>query len=514
VVNITLSPGVSASPSVLSSSKRAISDGSLDGKAAAAALGTIAKYSTDSAKDFATAASVRSQVDSLLKECAAYSQEKLQRRYRYFLQEVSASLLQKYAKEFVDGEGRLCVARTKDGAERTKFKVCICGRISLNKDIARAHATTKTAHFKNMVTCGSVWTCPVCSALVSVRRRDEVVKAVDAAPEQGLMVFFMTLTARHSSATRLRSFYEAMSWAHGRLWSGGDISGLKAQFGVVGMISDREVTFSRLNGAHPHIHELVFLRRPELSAEQVQMIQAEVAESVLAIRSVKKQIRYYEERLGRALRRAQRILEDQVLQAFEDVFRARWERVAGEAGLDMDRHGFDVTNSTHRVADYVAKYGHEPQWRDADELTKWQKKLAYKRDESYTPWQLLELASQGDEWAAAMYCEYALVYFGKRQLHWSKGLKKRFRIEDKSDEEVVEEASDEAQLRFVIDAPMPDFRKKVLAARARAQYLELCELGDKEAIIEAIWLAFGFRPFVSEPLYNDEVITDVVLHYE
>ena len=69
---------------------------------------------------------------------------------------------------------------------------------------------------------------------------------------------------------------------------------------------------------------------------------------------------------------------------------------------------------------------------------------------------------------------------------------------EKKDEEILEEDSQEAQLQYVIDAPMVDFRKKVIAARARAHYLELCELGDKGAIIAAIYAVFGFRPFVVE----------------
>jgi hypothetical protein len=472
------------------------------GTGCVAALGTSAKYSTGlpspGANIAAIADTVRVRVDQLLKECGVAADAKRQRRHRYYLQEVAASLLQKYPKLVQDDTGKWVVARTKDGAERTKFKVCLCGKVSLHPGIARTHVTTRSARYKDMVTCGSVWVCPVCSSIVSVRRRDEIVTAVDAAPGQGQMVFLMTLTARHSATTSLRAFYEAMTWAHGRFWSGGDIARIKASFGIDGMISDREVTFSRANGAHPHIHELVFLRRPVLSEEQIQAIKAEVAESVLHYRSSRARERFYEERLVKALQQAQRALEEVVVKEFDRVFRARWERVAAEAGLDMDKHGFDVSNSTRRVAEYIAKYGHQPKWRDADELTKWQKKLKHNEHESYTPWQLLELASQGDEWAAAMFCEYALVYFGKRQVHWSKGLKHRFGLDEKTDEEVVAEASDEAQLRFVVDAPMKDFHQQVIVPRARAQYLELCELAEKEAIVEAIWLAFGFRPFVVE----------------
>ena len=52
------------------------------------------------------------------------------------------------------------------------------------------------------------------------------------------------------------------------------------------------------------------------------------------------------------------------------------------------------------------------------------------------------MADEGDKQAGARFIEYAQVMKGKRQLFWSHGFKALVGIEDRTDEELVEEERD------------------------------------------------------------------------
>src|SRR5690606_33597513 len=52
-------------------------------------------------------------------------------------------------------------------------------------------------HYKGLVTCGSVWTCPLCAAKIQERRRQEVVQAIAWATGKGHGVAMVSLTFPH-----------------------------------------------------------------------------------------------------------------------------------------------------------------------------------------------------------------------------------------------------------------------------------------------------------------------------
>ena len=54
-----------------------------------------------------------------------------------------------------------------------------------------------SAFLGDLVTCGSVWSCPVCSALIQERRRIEIEQAVNWAYKQGLQPIMVTITSPH-----------------------------------------------------------------------------------------------------------------------------------------------------------------------------------------------------------------------------------------------------------------------------------------------------------------------------
>jgi hypothetical protein len=61
----------------------------------------------------------------------------------------------------------------------------------------------RRAGIEGLVTCGSVWLCPVCAAKVAAKRAEELATVLDAVHAAGGSAFMLTLTIRHSAGDRL-----------------------------------------------------------------------------------------------------------------------------------------------------------------------------------------------------------------------------------------------------------------------------------------------------------------------
>jgi hypothetical protein len=79
--------------------------------------------------------------------------------------------------------------------ERVRF--CLRHRVDATKGIeVKYNQKREQAHYSNVQRCGSVWTCPICSAQISEGRRQELKQAMEywqglnGAQEVGGIVFF------------------------------------------------------------------------------------------------------------------------------------------------------------------------------------------------------------------------------------------------------------------------------------------------------------------------------------
>jgi len=210
-----------------------------------------------------------------------------------------------------------------------------------------------------------------------------------------------------------------------------------ASLGVVGQIRALEVTHGRLsernNGWHPHYHLLLFSG-------------AGVA-------------------LGNAT-------AEQVTQWSNRLYE-RWLACCMGAGLGAPSiaHGLKLDDGS-KAAQYVAKWGLE------DEMTKGHTKKAINGE---TPFDFLRayLADKTDKQAGALFKEFAETFKGKRQLHWSPGLKKRFAIGEASDEELAVQMDDHASLLGTITL---DQWRDVVAVDGAGTVLVLAANGGWEAV--------------------------------
>lgn len=317
-------------------------------------------------------------------------------------------------------------------------------------------AKTQSSHYAGLMACASCWTCPVCAAKITERRRIELQATIKRARAQHLRVVMITYTFSHHAGDNLDAMLAAMRGAFKRYKSGRSAARLRMAYGVVGTVRALEVTHSTGNGWHPHIHELVFLP------------------------------------------------EEVDVQAYGAACRSAWFAAAGAYGLTMNEHGFRLDTCDNNIAAYVAKWGHDPNeatkqkiaqgtgWDEAAELTKWHVKkgrtAARGDDDHVSPFGLLRYYAAGDLQAGDLFKDYAKAFKKQKQLHWSQGLRALLQLEEeKSDEEVIAEQEEEA---VTLAAIGHSGWQVVLGNDARYEVLDVARSGDPEQLA-AFLIALG-----------------------
>ena len=290
--------------------------------------------------------------------------------------------------------------------------------------------TQHGCHYGNLMVCGMPWTCPICSSRITERRREEIETAVQRHIEEtGGRVFMLTLTFPHGSEDDLRRMIKRFRKALTRFKGSRRMGKLKCLLDVAGVIRALEVTWGLLNGWHPHVHE-IWLVGPGF--------------------------------------------EDVDLEWLQEELLLLWRRACRNSGFaEPDAfHGVDVTVGED-VGGYIAK------WGMGAELTKAHCKQG--REGRYTSWDLLRWYKEtGDEQAAELFREYARAFYGARQLVWSRGLKKRYRIGEQTDQELAERQEEEAVI--VVRIPRADWLR-VCRYWGRGTVLVLAESGGASAVL-------------------------------
>ena len=289
----------------------------------------------------------------------------------------------------------------------------------------------QSAHYGGLMACGSVWVCPLCAARISEHRRIELEQAIAHCIANGGAVYLTTYTIAHKRYDNLSTLLESFLAARKRMKQGRAAQELRKRFGILGTVSVREVTWSKLNGWHPHCHELVFCSS-EVDPDK-----------------------------------------------YDRIMREQWRRSVEHEGLSINEHGFSVSRTYGSVANYVAKFGREPlhtPWGAASELTKGHLKRGHGQ-EHLTPFAMLWLISQGYHELKPLFREYAQWFKGKHQLVWSAGLRSLLleRDEEKTDLELAQEPEEEVVLLGQLTRAQWCI---VLAHDARGKLLEIARSGE------------------------------------
>lgn len=164
--------------------------------------------------------------------------------------------------------------RVRYGAQRVLWtqsslkRVRHCGRhLAHGQDAVQARVTvapdgSRTAGFAGLQTCGSVWSCPVCSARVLGHRQTEITQAVDAWELTGGVVAMFTFTMKHDYSQPLELLWSALGDAWSSITSGGAYAAEKVTYGVE---TTRVVKTGKRAGQTVPTHVLPWLRVVEVT---------------------------------------------------------------------------------------------------------------------------------------------------------------------------------------------------------------------------------------------------------
>lgn len=308
------------------------------------------------------------------------------------------------------------------------------------------------AHFSGLEHCGSVWACPVCAGVIRAKRADEIQQIVKAHQDDGGDLLFFTGTLRHHNGDDLKQTLAAIGEAWTRTVSGNPWTRKRDALGIIGQVRTIEITHGS-NGWHPHAHVLLLLDsdRPRLTTKQ---------------------------------------LDD-----FRTWLFARWTQKIEALGCKRPTsEGLDLQQVDRKgrvIAQYISKVQDDKtpkRWHVGAEAARADLKKGH--GESRTPFELLDGREDVDnrhcvdERDMHLWREYYLATKGKNAITFSRGLRDRFDIETKTDEQIIEDTT-AAQIVWTSDAD--DFR--ALRRRAPEQVpmiLEAAERQDWDAIDDLI----------------------------
>eukprot|EP01086_Lenisia_limosa_P011791 TRINITY_DN383_c0_g1_i1.p1 TRINITY_DN383_c0_g1~~TRINITY_DN383_c0_g1_i1.p1 ORF type:complete len:453 (-),score=54.03 TRINITY_DN383_c0_g1_i1:1013-2371(-) len=360
-----------------------------------------------------------------------------------------------------------------------KFRVQLCLKRKINKSENISvcwNDSEKKAHFGNVIRCGSVWTCPVCAKKITEKRREEIayinelwkagvaVKIFDfkSANEEfkkekkffvGPLIpdieyikgftYLITLTNPHYANDSLSVLREKQKNAMESFFSDRKGKSIFARMGKRHQITNYELTYGK-NGWHPHHHILIF---------------------------------------------SDKYLPIQEFSQIHDDLADHWANCVYKSGfreLKEFEKGIACDFQDGTYADqYVAKWGIE------HEMTKGHVKKG--KEDGLTPFDLLRLSFddlpikssyydfltgqvvEQEKNPSELFKEFAYAFKGARQLMWSRGLKDVFGLSDVTDDEIMDEVTEEA----VILTTVEDLVFRLLCKyKKRAQYLD-CVTKDK-----------------------------------
>jgi Replication protein len=287
---------------------------------------------------------------------------------------------------------------------------------------------------RHLRTCRNPWACPICSSIITERRRKELHELDAEARRRGLRVALVTLTFSHRRYDSLRELLAALLRALNRFTGDRASRALRQRFAIVGYVRALEVTHGELNGWHPHCHLLLYVPQ-EVPVDEL-----------------------------------------------EPALRASWLRCLGAAGLSGNDHAFKLDDTNQAVADYLAKWGHEPSWDEAAELTKQPVKRG--RGQHRTPFDLLADYDAGDVRAGELFAEYVQAFRCKQQLTPSHGLYELLRGQEMAtDAELLDRTDATAWLLGLLAA---EAYRHVPASDAVPELLDTIASGDFDQVAELL----------------------------
>jgi len=295
----------------------------------------------------------------------------------------------------------------------------MCGWVPLSTNVSVEHETDGPGwlmpRYGGLVTCGSIWACPVCSGNIRHQRGREVSHAALEHLKAGGSLVMLTLTVPHSAGMPLHETWGVISEAWHACASGRRRKIDRERWGLTGYVKAVEVTHGG-NGWHPHLHVLLFLGPSDDLEQLAAEVEAEWFE------------RWHAFVTGRG-----------------------WRAPSRANGVDARA----VTSST--VGEYLVKVqdGEPPtgsetrRWTPAMEITRSDLKRSY--EGNVTPFGLVNRwMENGDRPALAAWREYEVGSKGRKAITWSRGLKKLYGVDTVDDQSAADRREWEAEVLYLL----------------------------------------------------------------
>ena len=334
------------------------------------------------------------------------------------------------------------------------------------------------AHYSGLCSCNSVWICPVCGPVVAEYRAKEISQAMYLHQKAGGWLVFMTFTIRHrkshtikESLTCLRKSLASTKYVN-KVWTS-----FRNRIGLIGTIRAVEYTYTEDNGHHPHVHELWFLDKepdPKMIKRWMYdryskfVVKHEGFEAPSYKYGVDVRVCLSSEQRSKYVDTNNELALSHYLSKGANVDSTLKEALKTGWGVPQELTknqlkkpkavweggSIESYNSTTLALEYM-KYQHILSQHNSL-LEPDRRKLLLK--------QLYRFKQ--------LYNDYAEAFFGKSQLHWSKGLKDKFLIHDMDDKQVNEAFEGELEQLMVLDM---DRLQKVIKLRLRSKLLDIVE---------------------------------------
>lgn len=271
------------------------------------------------------------------------------------------------------------------------------------------------AGFSGLVTCGSVWACPVCSAKILARRSLEIGAGLLTWEAAGGSLVMGTFTMRHHRGDSVESEWDALqrAWRSvigSRVWSK-----WLSRLGSPGLVRVVEVTFGS-NGWHVHLH---FVLCVDGSAS------------------------------------------DELVASFGAWVTSKWTRALAAAGFpgSLDRaqdvHRVDSIRAASELGEYLAK---STAYGAADSLGRelmgqWSKDVRSVHSTVPAWWLAEQFGEDGEVELLDLWLEYERASKGRRQCTWTQGLRDVLGIGvESTDEEIAGEVVGDRDLVWITAA--------------------------------------------------------------
>lgn len=278
-------------------------------------------------------------------------------------------------------------------------RVNICSRFHYKDtsiEVWQGH--NKKSYYKNLIACSSVWACPVCRYKILNKRKTEIIELCKRAQADGLKVGFLSLTQQHKFYRSVNQLSDQMrfvseSWRY--LMSIPALKRMmnKARFEYVRGL---DTMYNKRNGFHPHLHLILFAD----SREDLQFISDTIIDYWIA-RSPE---------------------STKINQVYKPVY----------------------DNFEEQLTNYITKMNL------ADEITN--PYMNKKSNDSINPLDTLRLIEEKDftvysyDECVKIYNDFIRVTKGMRSITYSAGFKKKYKIAELTDTDIVNDTSELREL--------------------------------------------------------------------